>query len=380
VFDADASEFVHSYNPIEAGTHRVTKLGTPFSFTLDERWFVYPIEPGFFVLGDPASAGPGDREILFLRVAGLADPDAPAVNQADQTGWPLDDIDGWLDNLADGITITNRQTVTLGGRAALRFDLRVEDDFECGNEFCMGFVSTGLTPGLTGGKAFEPGVDFRIHWIEEGDSPIAVVLGTGLEGPAFFERADTVLATLAFGEPLPHPIDRDVPLWEQGVSADVPAGRANFSAAGLSFELSTERFVGQGNGLLSVRQRTNSGIYMFKATSDIEGSPLATSDAVVEAILADPAAEATEVEVSAASIYPIREFNLVPGQSTTFGLRWSDRPDAEWRRQELTRLWVIDTPDGIVVLTAGSADESAFDGAIAEALGIIATLQVIPSN
>jgi len=379
VFDADAPELIYPFSHIEVGTYSVTNLGTPFSFTLDEPWFMYPTDPGFFVLGDPASAGPGDRDIVFLRVTGLADPDAPNANREDQTGWPLDDIDGWLDNLTDGITITNRQTVDLGGRAAVRFDLRVEDTFECGIRFCMGFVANSTIDGHTGEKVFDPGVDFRIHWIDEGESPIVIVAGAGQVGMPFFERSEAVLATLAFGDPQPHPIDPELPLWEQGVSGDVPAGRSNFPVVGLSFDLTEERFVDQEIGLLSVYQRTNSGIYMFKATSDLDGNPLATSDAVVEAVLADTRAEAIEVDVSATSAYPIREFDLVRGQ-TTFGLKWSDRPFSDFTRQQFTRLWVIDTPDGIVVLTAGSAQEPAFEGAIAEALGIIATLQTSPAQ
>ncbi len=381
-FDAAAPEIIYPFSPVEVGTHSVSLLGTPFSFTLDEEWFVYPIDPGFFVLGDPASAGPGDREILFVRATGLADPDAPNANREDQTGWPLDDIDGWLDNLADGITITNRQTVNLGDRTAVRFDLRVEDDFECGTDYCMGFVANSTISGLTGGKSFDTGVDFRIHWIDEGESPIVIVLGAGIAGAPFFERAEAVLATLAFGDAQPHPIDPELPLWEHNVSADVPPGRANFPVAGLSFELADERFVRQDDGLVGVLQRTNSGIYMFKVTSDLDGNPLATSDAVVEALLADTAAEAIEVEVTAESVYPIREFDTAPDSPNTLGFKWSDKPgrDNEYRKGSFTRFWVIDSPDGVVVVAAESSDESAFEGAVTEALGIIASLQTIPAD
>jgi len=381
VFDAAAPEIIQSFSPIEVGTHRVNNLGTPFSFTLDEPWFVYPIDPGFFPLGTPNNAGPGDRDIIFVRATGLADPDAPNANREDQTGWPLDDIDGWLDNLTDGITITNRQTVDLGGRTAVRFDLRVEETFECGTTFCMGFVANRTLDGITGGVIFDPGVDYRIHWIDEGESPIVVVLGAGSVGPPFFEQAESVLATLAFGDPEPHPIDPDLPLWEQGLSTDVPAGRANFPVAGLSFELADERFVRQSDGLVGVLQRTNSGIYMFKATGDLDGNPLATSDAVVEALLADTAAEATEVEVSAESAYPIREFDTAPDSPNTLGFKWSEKPgrNNEYHKGPFTRFWVIDTPDGVVVVAAESSDESAFEGAVTEALGLIATLQTLPA-
>jgi hypothetical protein len=83
---------------------------------------------------------------------------------------------------------------------SVRFDLQVEDDFECGNDFCMGFVANGQS----GGKALNPGIDFRIHWIDEGDSPIVIITGGGLAGTQFIDRAEAVLATLAFGDPQPH--------------------------------------------------------------------------------------------------------------------------------------------------------------------------------
>ncbi len=381
VFNADAPELAAVFSAIEPGTHRVTSLGTPFSFTLDEEWWVQPNEPGFFVLSDPASVGPDDRDIVFVRATGLADPDAPNANREDQTGWPLDDIDGWLDNLTAGITITNRQTVNLGDRTAVRFDLRVEDNFECGTEFCMGFVANSTIGGLAGGKAFNPGIDFRIHWIDDGESPIVVITGAGLEGAPFFERSEAVLATLAFGDQQPHPLDVEGPLWEAGIDADVPAGRADFFVAGLSFELAEERYVVQNDGYLGVIQRTRSGIYIIKPTSDLDGNPLTTSDDIVEALLADSKAEATEVDVSAESAYPIRSFATTPNSSTTFGLKWNDKTgrNNEWHTGPFTRLWIIDTPDGVVLVSAESVEESAFEGAIAEAQGIIATLQTIPA-
>ncbi|MFV2039074.1 MAG: hypothetical protein ACC660_02405 [Acidimicrobiales bacterium] len=378
VFDADASELVAEFSPIEPGTQRVTSLGTPFTFTLDEEWWVQPNEPGFFVLSDPASVGPDDRDIVFVRVTGLPDPSATNVSSEGRPEWPLDDIDGWLDNLAEGITITNRQTVNLGDRSAVRFDLRVEDDFECGAEFCMVFVNNGES----GGKALNPGVDFRIHWIDEGDSPIVVITGAGLEGAPFFERAEAVMATLAFGEQQPHPIDTEGPLWEAGLDADVPAGRADFFVAGVSVELAEERQVRQNDGWVGVFQRTPSGIFILKPISDLDGNPLATSDAVAEALVADPTAGATEVDVSAEAAYPIREFETVPNSGTTFGLKWNDKTgrNNEWHTGQFTRLWIIDTPDGVVFVSAESAEESAFEGAVTEALGIIATLQSIPAG
>ena len=338
-----------------------------------------PNEPGFFVLSDPASSGPDDRDIVFVRATGLPDPSATNVNSQDRPEWPLDDIDGWLDNLAEGITITDRQNVKLGDRSAVRFDLRVEDEFECRPEFCMVFV---LASGESGGKALNPGVDFRIHWINEGDSPIVVITGSGLEGAPFFERAEAVMATLAFGDQQPHPIDAERPLWEQGADADVPAGRADFFVAGLSFELANERHVRQKDGWVGVLQRTSSGIYILKPISDLDGNPLATSDAVVEALLADATAEATEVDVSAESAYPIREFETAPNSGTTFGLKWNDKTGRrnEWHTGPFTRLWIIDTPDGVVLVSAESVEESAFEGAVTEARGIILTLQTIPAG
>jgi hypothetical protein len=150
----------------------------------------------------------------------------------------------------------------------------------------------------------------------------------------------------------------------------------------VSFELSDERFVRQSDGLVGVLQRTPPGIFIFKPISDLDGNPLATSDAVVEALLADSTAEAAEVDVSAESAYPIRSFATAPDSSTTFGLKWDDTPgrDHEWHTGPFTRLWIIDTPNGVVVVSAEGEDQSVFEVATTEAIGIISTLRTIPAG
>ena len=383
-YDADAADYTLEYSPIDAGTHRVTALGTPMTFTVDDSWFVNPNEPGYFALSDPSSVGPDDRDIVFMRVAALADPEAPGAPLAEQDGWPVDDLEGWLANLADGIEVSDPENVILGGRDAVRFDISVDDDFECGPEFCAGFVHNGNN----GGRSLSPGITNRAFWIDEGETPILVMLGAGLQGEEFFDRAEEVLATLAFGEEQPHPLDLDRPIWEQGQPSEVPAGRADFTAAGFSFELAEDRFVnqrgsrvaGQTGSVVGVIQRTDSGIFIHMPIADLEGNPLSTADDVAEAILADPTAGAEEVEPTVESIYPVRQFTTAPNSPNDFGLKWDDTPGLEWHKGPNTTLYILDSPDGVVLVSAEARAEDTLAAAEAEAAQIIATLETIPSE
>ena len=368
VFDEDAPVFPSQFTPIAPGAHRVDQLGTPFTFTVDGEWVVQPNEAGWFVITEPTSLGPGDRDIVFLRPTGLSDPDNMAAPAAEQVGWELDDIEGWLDSLPDTIAITNRVTTTIGGRDAVGFDLTVSTDFTCGPDFCAGFVANGPRAGF----AFEPDVAHRIFWIdEEVGGPITVILGAGGIGPEWFDTAAPVLATLAFGPSGPHPIDPEQPQWEQCLPSDVAAGTANLNCVGVSFELAENRFVFQNNGLAVVDFRVDGGFAIFRPKSTGDGTPVSSADDVVDLILAAAGDGAAEIDDGLDLPYEVRTVQAVGGPGVDLALKWDDAPGREWRLSKLVRLWVVDTPDGPVVLSAETEATDADLGAVvrgAEAL------------
>lgn len=74
-----------------------------------------PNADAFFVVTAPGSQGPDDRDIVFLRLTGMADPTQPNASLDVQEGWPADDFGGWLDNISDDVLVSGRASTTLGG-------------------------------------------------------------------------------------------------------------------------------------------------------------------------------------------------------------------------------------------------------------------------
>ena len=74
------------YQPVPAGQYRVETLGAPFLIDIPEGWSVQPNSFGRFVITDPESSGPGDRDIVMIRPSNLSDPDQPGAPAAEQSG------------------------------------------------------------------------------------------------------------------------------------------------------------------------------------------------------------------------------------------------------------------------------------------------------
>lgn len=204
-FDASAQALMGEFEPVPAGSYVVETLGTPFSLTVGDDWFVQVNSDAGVVLTDPASRGPGDRDVVFMRPTDLSAPAEPTDSLEEQEFWPVDDIEGWLENVVDGVVVSDVRQASLGGSEALAFDLELVQDFECGpdSRFCALFFDIARR----NGKALDRDFDYRVWWVDDGQyEPIAVVVGAGPSDTDFFETAETLLSTIAFGPPAPHPI------------------------------------------------------------------------------------------------------------------------------------------------------------------------------
>lgn len=204
---------------IAPGEYVVDSLGTPFTVTIEGAWFVQPNRPGWTVFSDPGSFGPSDRDVVFLRPTVLGDPTDPGACCDVIDGWPLDDIEGWLENIVDGVVVTESVATELGGQDALTFDVEISSAETCGEDyegegltgprFCIGFVVNQVDgAGNIEGYSFEPRFRVRVYWVDQGDQPPIVVLA-GSRAPGdqdFFERADALLSTVVFGDAQPHPL------------------------------------------------------------------------------------------------------------------------------------------------------------------------------
>ncbi len=54
------------FSPIVGGDYQLINLGSPATATIPDGWFVAPNFPGFIVLAELSTAGPGDRDVMLL--------------------------------------------------------------------------------------------------------------------------------------------------------------------------------------------------------------------------------------------------------------------------------------------------------------------------
>lgn len=195
---------------IEPGTYRVEALGVPYTITLGPEWWVLDNIAGATGFANPDSRRHGDREVWISRPTLLADPAQPEADVQDQVWWPLDDIEGWLEVLVDGIVTRGPEQIDVGGRSAIYFEAEVTDPDVCGPfQHCAGFViNTFLGPSSVSAWAFEPGVHHRVWWIDGGEHPPLVIIAANLAAtPDFDASVDALLEGLEIGEFGPHPVE-----------------------------------------------------------------------------------------------------------------------------------------------------------------------------
>ena len=345
----------YEFQPVPAGQYRVETLGAPFLIDIPEGWFVQPNAAGFFVITDPESMGPGDRDLVMMRVSNLADPTAPQAPVDEQVGdWPLDDIAGWLDALIPGVADGEPVDTTIGGLDAVQFDVAVTDEVECGADFCVGFAINREVSGL----AFNPGTGHRVWWIDGGEeSPIAIDIGDGGD-PAFTERAQAVLDTVTFESVGPNPVPSEGNLWEAGIASEVPAGTVSLPVGpGVTFETSEPHFIRQDEFKANVFVDAPGEADIFFPDEAFDGEPLATVDDAIASFERDPVITATVVGTRDVSGYEATQVDIA--SSTDFS---GDRPppnlqrsapsSSDWIAAPDGTLWIMETPDGLAMITA----------------------------
>ncbi|HVR78622.1 MAG TPA: BTAD domain-containing putative transcriptional regulator [Acidimicrobiia bacterium] len=180
-----------AYTAFETGTYTLEVLGTPITFTVTGSWSTQPVSPGFFAITTPDSRSPGDHDIVFVRPTELFDPVAGTPTLA------VDDLERWLADVSDTISISEPVQTTVAGLDALTFDAVVNDEATCLLEEkfnCVGFLMVGPTPGY-----FNRGFLYNLVWIDHADGPIVIVSGTTEDDPDWLGEARDVIDTLKIG-------------------------------------------------------------------------------------------------------------------------------------------------------------------------------------
>ena len=371
VFEASAPLLDASFQPLEAGSYRVDTLGTPFSLTIPDDWWVQGNRAGVSMFTHPESSQSfGDRDIVFVRPT--------------QTAYPLDpsrgvtemgrsfEIETWLDDLVDGLIVNDPSETRLGGEDAIYFDVRISPEVSCvpSPDFCVIFAMSRDIDGVV----FRKGIDYRVWWVDGGEfDPIAVIVGAGLQGEEFFEEANVVLDTLAFGEWAPHPVPPGTDLWELGFPSRVPTGTVKIPlAGGLQFELQRPRDIFQNPGLANLDLPEHNGsLIMFTAPETATGDPIEAAEDVVAAVDGKDGVVLEQLDTTEIAGFDTTVFDLTNGPQKTRDGDFGGQPLISflesntglgfWHAPPLGRMWVIESDRGVLIVVAESFGRSEED-------------------
>ena len=339
-FVTDGEPLIRQFSPVPVGDYWIPTLGTEISFSTSQDLFVQPNGIGFGVLTDINSAGPDDRDIVFIRVSAFSDPTQPNLPREEQEFWPNDNIAGWLDNLDEGVVISDPVATSIGGLDATFFELEL-GEIECGYApgTCVGFA---LNNGVNE-KPLTPGSQYRIWVVDQQDEdPLAIIVG--IQDPAdvaWFEQAEDALSTLAFGEV------QAAPLYQTTTEpTEIPA------LGGIEVTFPDERTIGEGwagrGYLVAVFNEFQSQIDIVDQPRRPDGEVIATADEVVS-VLEESVLELTEVEPATVSGVDARVFDYTSADAQAVILTTSELDVLElgvgWQAGVAGRLWVIDHPE-----------------------------------
>ncbi len=262
--------------------------------------------------------------------------------------------------------MSNREETTLGGLNATRADLELgENDCSAIDEVC---VVLG-TNQLAGWKDLVPGSKYSIWLVDQGsEDPILVVVGINrATDAAWFDTADRVLATLAFGDVGPNPVLLAMP-----GSIEMPF------LGGIRTELAQEAMVVDDPvgriALLSDPADTE----FLTNPLDLDGNTLESADQVVT-VLAQSNTEVRETEPAVVGGLEARVFELGSSSSPPT-LKLTPKAEGGWRPPPRGRMWLIEHPDrGLLMITAeGFADvDRVFPLVLAQTELVIQSLEFV---
>ncbi len=362
IYEPDAEPILVWFAAFEPGTYRTGAFGTPMSFTTTEALSTQVNGDGAFVLTDISSRAPDDRDLVFFRVGAFSDPAAPNAPIEEQTFWPNDDFLGWLDNLHEGVIATDPVETTVSGLAAIRVDLELSDDIECGwlPGSCVGFFENNGQDI----KALNKGASYRVWVVDQGtEDPLAIVAGIAKDDDApWFERADAVMDTIAFGDIAPNPVAQLAAGSNSlealgGVDVDLPD---NISELTNGRSRLVRRWTGRLFSLIPITEQP-AAIFFAERPHDLDGNPLATTDDVVSELTAG-GAEVTELEATTIDGVETRVFDVTSTDVGAILLRYSPLDTNEdflgWDAPAAGRIWLIEHPDRGLMMISTHAFEN----------------------
>lgn len=378
VFELGAQPLRPVAEMLEVGTYRGDTLGTPFTFRIDAslagEFHLRYDDQATLALSNPDSADSEDRSVLLMRVAAFSDPSRPLANPMPASaGWPASDFAGWLENARAPFVVSGAEETSIGGLAATRVDLHLEEN-ACGSsgESCVVFATNHGADA----QLMRPGSRYRVWIVEQGvEDPLAIWIAVDRASDVgWFDTAEQLLSTLAFGDVEPNPVismsaGSTESLFLDGVRFDTPLDAIALRKNGNS-----------DHGQILLAEWRGSTEFLRNPRS-LDGLPLESTDDLIAA-LESIGISVVEAEPELVAGIDARVLNF-DGTSAEPGLLTSTDSNDIWRQSRRVRAWVLEHPERGLLIVLAEAQENldfAFPAALTQAESILATLEFIETG
>ncbi|MEM7095338.1 MAG: hypothetical protein AAF567_20225 [Actinomycetota bacterium] len=345
-------------NFIEEGRYRVDDLGTAIEFDTSSPLWLVEGTPGQVTIAHPNGRGGDDRILVMMRVSALSDPtDLGQPFGSVDGGFAAADFAGWLDELPDGLLVTDRRVTTVGGRTALRADLALGDQ-PCGAGLECAYFATNR---LVATRGLRRGSSYRIWMVDQGEqAPLALIAAYRGDAQAdWLEVVDDLVATIGLGEVVANPVTLLSP------------GRSELPVSdGVSIELAEPAALARDTrGFDRVMvDGLAFGIDFLDRPLDRFGASIESTEALVDALVAIPGVDMTPVAATQVDGLQAQAFRFV-NVSGSIAAELKSDPGASvgWQLPSSGRLWAIEHPDRGLLIVATGGDPTR-ENEVAEAI------------
>ncbi len=194
-----------AFSMLEPGSYDLSNLSQPLLVDVGDGWFLAPNFPGFVVLADVTngkSGGPGDHDVVILQgttgIHGLTALRHDASATSLQT--PAE-VEAFIANPPTGLRTSNIDNeAVLGGATTVRFDIEVDPDATCQEDFPCVFAFSSTDPNLA--KFIESGYVNRIWWVADAPNDGGLMIAASAPGANaewLDGRAAELIETINFG-------------------------------------------------------------------------------------------------------------------------------------------------------------------------------------
>ena len=395
-FDPDAPLITDRLAFLDAGTFRFDTGGTPFNIEFPEGWEVlFNSEVlGVFGTTDFTPLGGPVNDLLVKRGNALSNPaESGQFLDEQEAPFDVDDLDAWIAATPQEIFTSGPTDTTFGGRDAVTFTVRIEDEAVCGE----GPVCIAFTGNITAFDtySFEPNIDYTVWVVDMGEfDPVFVLLNDNGESAAFSEQAVDVANTIVFDEPQPNPLPLVEAPWEIGGIGEAPPGVVEWPVAGgIAVDIPEASITGliePGLFFLTMGTQPIPGeLEILAPVSDPSGNPITTVDDFIAAgdviDFSTTLVGTAETRLGTATVVDIEGGNFdrfaAPDDLTPANIGIITEAGAQfgWQAPPLGRAWIIESERGLIVFTAElfEGERDALDPFIEYAESILPSLRFV---